>query len=239
MTKLKQGTFGKDKVKAYYRPGTSDENALIEVINKKAYRRASIGFDVMPGERWLCMGSNIGAFALYAKSKGAKSVTCYEPMTDCFEILKKNVPEFELHNSAVSNLRDKKITFFTPRREKDKYRSTMVPRKGKYPAVTVRNTYAGTLQRRKGKGFDGIKCDIEGAEHALLLEWLFPKAEKLVLEFHLSRNNSLPNLVKCWRMLKRHYKHVHTCPELMRLIKKGKGTGRTYFDRNIWAWGLK
>jgi FkbM family methyltransferase len=235
MTKLTRGTFGKAKVKAYYRPGTSDVNALEEVIGKRAYRRGSVGFDVEKGEHWADWGANVGAFALYVKSRGA-TAECWEPMSDCFEILTKNVSEFKLHNSAVTNLRDKEVTFYTPRREKDKYRSTMLQRKGKYPQVTVSNTYAGKLQKRK---FDGLKCDIEGAEQALLLDWLFPKVEKLVLEFHLSRNNSLPNLVKCWRMLKRHYKNVHACPELMRLIKKGKGTGRTYFDRNIWAWGLK
>src|SRR5207344_2312360 len=103
-SKLKRGTFGKfDEVEAWYRPGTSDENALIEVINKKAYRRGSVKFDVERGERWLDLGANIGAFALYARSKGA-TVECYEPMPDCFAILKKNVPKARLHNSAVTNL---------------------------------------------------------------------------------------------------------------------------------------
>ncbi len=238
MPKLKRGTFGKDKVKAWYRPGTSDENALIEVIGKKAYRRGSVGFDVAAGEHWLDFGANIGAFALYCKSKGAIA-TCFEPMPDCFEILKKNVPEFRLHNLAVTNLHDTEITFFTPRREKDKYRSTALPRKGKYPQVTVFNTHAGLIQASKGRQYDGIKCDIEGSEFGIIDEWLFPKAEKLCVEYHLSRNDSLPDLVRRWRILKQHYKNVVACPELMRLIKKGKGTGRTYFDRVIYCWELK
>jgi len=236
--KLKRGTFGKDKVKAYYRPGTSDENALIEVINKKAYRRGSVDFDVEPGEHWLDLGANVGAFALYAKSKGA-TAECYEPMPDCFEILQKNVPEFKLHNTAVTNLPDQELTFYAPRREKDKYRSTLLPRKGKYPQVTVFNVHASTLQRRKGKGFDGIKMDIEGSEFGLIDDGLLPKADKLVLEYHLTRDNSLPHLVQRVRKLRKLYKNVAYCPELGRLIKKGTGTGRTYFDRCIYCWELR
>jgi FkbM family methyltransferase len=234
MTKLKQGTFGKDKVKAWYRPGTSDENALIEVISKKAYRRGSVGFDVEPGEHWLDLGANVGAFALYAKSKGAKA-TCYEPMPDCFAILQKNVPEFKLVNKAVTNVAADQVTFYTPRREQDKYRSTLLPRKGKYPEFVVPNIHASKL---KGT-FDGIKMDVEGSEFGLLDDGLLPHAPKLVFEYHLSRDNSLPHLVKRIRALKKIYKNVVYCPELARLVKKGTGTGRTYFDRCVYCWELK
>jgi FkbM family methyltransferase len=235
--KLVRGTFGKDKVKAWYRAGTSDENALIEVIEKKAYRRASIDFDVKPGERWLCAGSNIGAFALYAKSKGAKSVTCFEPMPDCFAILKKNAtgPIFKLHNKAITNIDAPTVTFYMPRREKDKYRSTLLPRKGKYPEITVKNLYASKL---RGK-FDAAKLDIEGSELGIIDDGLLPRVEKLCFEMHLSRDNDLSRLAKRIRMLRKLYRNVVYCPELERLVKKGKGTGRTYFDRVVWAWGLK
>src|SRR5262245_12504074 len=88
---LTQGQFG--NVQAWYRPGTTDENALIEVLVKRAYRRPSIGFDVRAGEHWLDLGANIGAFALYCKARGA-SAACYEPLADNFAILLKNAEPF-------------------------------------------------------------------------------------------------------------------------------------------------
>lgn len=81
-------------ITAHYRPHTSDERVLREVITKAAYRRTTLGFDVRPGEVWLDLGANIGAFALYCKTKRATAV-CYEPDPDCFELLSLNVPEFE------------------------------------------------------------------------------------------------------------------------------------------------
>ncbi len=235
---LKRGTFGKDKIKAWYRPGTSDENALIEVLDKRAYRRASVGFDVEAGEHWLDLGANIGAFALYCKSKGA-TAECYEPMPDCFKILTKNVPEFELYDKAVTNVNTYEVIFYTPRREQDHYRSTLLPRKGNYPQITVKNLPALLLKQDEHACFDGIKMDIEGSEFGIIDNWLLPPASKLVFEYHLSRDNSLRNLVKRIRILRKHYKNVVCCPELARLVKKGTGTGRTYFDRCIYCWELR
>jgi FkbM family methyltransferase len=234
-SKLKRGTFGKAKVKAYYRPGTSDVNALEEVIGKRAYRRGSVGFDVEAGEHWLDLGANIGAFALYCKSKGA-TAECYEPMEDCFAILAKNVPEFKLYNKAVTNVDADEVTFYEPRRKQDRYRSTLLPRKGKYPQTTVANLEASLLNEDK---FDGVKMDIEGSEFGIIDDGLLPRAPKLVFEYHLSRDNSLPHLVKRIRILRKIYKNVVYCPELARLVKRGTGTGRTYFDRCIYCWELK
>ena len=230
---LKRGEFG--GVQAYYRPGTSDENALKEVLIAKTYRRKSIGFDVEAGEHWLDLGGNVGAFSLYAQSKGA-TAECYEPMPDCFAILRKNVPKFKCHNTAVSDQKEPSLTFWTSRNEDDHYRATRVPKRKNSPSVTVKNMHASALV---GQKFDGIKMDIEGSEFGLLDNWLLPKAEKLCLEYHLSRDDSLPNLVKRVRVLRKHYKNVVYCPELARLVAKGTGTGRTYFDRVIWCWGLK
>jgi hypothetical protein len=81
--------------------------------------------------------------------------------------------------------------------------------------------------------------DIEGSEFGILDDGLLPRANKLVFEYHLSRDNSLPHLVKRIRALKKIYKNVAYCPELGRLVKKGTGTGRTYFDRCIYCWELR
>lgn len=233
MQKLKYGTFG--KAKAYYRPGTSDENALKEVLIARAYRRGSVGFDVEAGEQWLDLGANIGAFALYCQSKGA-TAECYEPMPDCFTILRRNAPKFKCYNTAISNQDATALTFWAPKNEKDHYRATLLPRSRSVQTAPLRNTHARIFQ---GRTFDGIKMDIEGSEFGLLDGWLLPRANKLVFEYHLSRDNSLKNLAARIRLLRRHYKHVVYCPELARLVKRGTGTGRTYFDRCVYCWELR
>jgi FkbM family methyltransferase len=232
--KITQGTFG--SASAYYRPGTSDENALREVLIARTYRKASVGFDVAAGEHWLDLGANIGAFALYCQAKGA-TAECYEPMPDCYALLRRNAPKFKCYRTAISNLRAPEVTFWTSRRASDHYRGTLIPRtKGGYPQTTVKNTHASRLQKQK---FDGIKMDIEGAEFGIIDEWLLPKAKRLVLEYHLSRDNSLANLARRVRILKQHYRHVIYCPELARLVERGTGTGKTYFHRCIYCWGLR
>ena len=220
-------------IPAYYRPGTTDENALQEVLVKCAYRRPSVGFDVQSGDHWLCLGSHIGSFALYCQSKGA-TATCYEPLPDNFALLKKNCPQFECHQTAISNQHAPEVTFWTSRRAHDHYRGTLLDRGKGYPQVTVKNTHASALMGRK---FSGIKCDIEGGENLLLDdEWLFPQADRLVMEFHLSRDNNLENLARRIGILKQHYQHVEYCPELARLVERGTGTGKTYHDRIVYCW---
>jgi FkbM family methyltransferase len=223
-------------IPAYYRPGTTDENALREVLIKRAYRKASVGFDVESGEHWLDLGANIGAFALYCQSKGA-TAECYEPMPDNFELLRRNVPKFKCYQTAISNLHAAEVPFWTSRKQSDHYRGTLIPRtKGGYPQTTVKNMHASHIQKQK---FDGLKLDIEGSEFGLIDEWLLPQANKLVLEYHLSRDNSLANLARRVLILRRHYQHVVYCPELARLVERGTGTGKTYFDRSVYCWGAR
>src|SRR5690349_1246697 len=100
---------GTPPVIAYYRPGSSDEDVLKEVIDRHAYRRKKDGFEVELGERWLDLGANIGAFALYCRLHGARAV-CYEPEPDCFSILEKNAPGFEKFNFAVTDKKEKYLT---------------------------------------------------------------------------------------------------------------------------------
>lgn len=232
--KIARATFG--PMQAYYRPGTTDENALREVLVARTYRKASIGFDVAAGEHWLDGGANIGAFALYAQSKGA-TAECYEPLLENFALLRRNAPKFKCYPTAISNRRESEVSFWTSRKQNDHYRGTLIPRtKGGYPQTTVKNLHASCLRGRK---FDGIKLDIEGAEGELIDEWLLPEADKLCLEYHTSRDNSLENLARRVRILKRHYRHVFYCPELARLVERGTGTGKTFYDRVIYAWSLR
>lgn len=194
----------------YYRKGdgeeSSDEQALAEVLEKRAYRRIRSGFDVLPGERWLDLGANIGAFALYCRMQGATAV-CYEPDPYCFEILRKNAPGFTCVNAAVTAFHDATLTFRTSNNPDNRYRGTVmrgnvhVP--GRYvECPPVKNIHAGKLMKEH---FDGVKCDIEGSEGPLIDSWLFPRCKKLVMEYHHSRNSDVRSLKRRLQILKKRF----------------------------------
>src|SRR5271166_6051879 len=70
-------TRKKDKITGKFniRPNTSDEKAILEVWKKNSYQRKE--FQIEKGEKWIDLGSNIGAFSVYAGLRGC-SVAAYE-----------------------------------------------------------------------------------------------------------------------------------------------------------------
>ena len=220
-------------ITAHYRPDASDERALREVITKATYRRTSLGFDVRRGERWLDLGANIGAFAPYCKMNRATAV-CYEPDPDCFAMLSMNVPEFERHNVAITAHHEQSLPFWKGKSPLDHYRATAIPSKTlpRHPSGVLRNQHGASLMHMT---FDGVKMDIEGSEGELLDQELIPPCKKLCMEYHLSRDNSIENLDRRLRYLRRRFRHVHYVPELDRLIAAGV-PAKTYFDRLIHCW---
>lgn len=225
------------EVTAFYRPGTSDEKVLEEVIYHSPYRLKKIGFQVTPGERWLDLGANIGAFALYCKLHGATAV-CYEPDYDCFDVLMQNVPEFDLHNSAVTASREPKLRFWKGKSPTDFYRATAIVKEGStlppHPLGELPNTYGGFLREQY---FDGVKMDIEGSEGPLLDEGLVPNCEKLCIEYHLSRDGSPENLKRRVELLERHFKVVHYTSDYKQMMEDGFRS--TWRDKVIYCVGRR
>jgi len=218
-----------DGTVAYYREGTSDFNTLKEVLETKCYGR--IG--VMPGEHWLDLGANVGAFALYAASQGART-TCYEPDAECFKMLTKNVSELSTcvgHNSAVTASKEKLIKFYKSPREASESRNTVFHRHGYKEYSTVYNKFVGTL----GK-FDGIKMDIEGSEGPILDAGLLPKCNKFVMEYHSSVDDSLSNFFRRIKYLKTLFKRVEYSKEFDRAKEQKLERYKPFFDRNVFAW---
>jgi hypothetical protein len=223
-TKLLQG------LAVHYRPGTSDERVLEEVVAKATYRRVRMGFDVYPGETWLDLGANIGAFALYCKLRGATAV-CYEPDPDCFDLLARNVPAFEKHAVAITVQVAPTIAFWRGRAPADHYRATAYPTPGlpRHPSGELPNRHGAFLT---GLTFDGVKMDVEGAEGGLLDAGFIPSCRKLCLEYHLSRDPSMANLQRRLEWLRRRFRNVAYPAELDRLVAAG-GSAKTFFDRLI------
>lgn len=218
----------------YYRPGTTDENVIREVIEKSAYRRPSVGFDVLPGETWLDLGANIGTFAIHCRIKGAGAI-CYEPNKECFELLKKNAPDCSLYNSAVTSNKTDRIDLWKSNRKNDRYRGTVLEGvRGFKPNGTVSNVYAGDLRCK----VDGIKMDIEGSEFGIIDNWLLPRCDKFCFEYHTSRDRSMKRLKSRLNKLRKHFEVVSYNPELDKLIEMG-GFRKSYYDRVIYCIGAK
>lgn len=218
--------------RVYYRPGTSDEWALNEVINKRAYARPGIKFDVEVGENWLDLGANIGSFAVYTALRGA-SVVCYEPDPGCFELLSKNAPSAALlYPSAITVSKAPSITFYRSPRTNDHYRGTTFPR-SRFEAYEVKNTFVGIISKAR---FDGIKMDIEGGEVELILSGRLPKSNKLVMEYHTSVNATMKDFKLCMDTLRKRYDHVKYPAEFDRALERGEIKYKTFVDRIIYCW---
>jgi FkbM family methyltransferase len=224
----------------YYRKGVheagSDRDAITEVLEKKQYADKTLGdhgFDVEPGERWLDLGANIGAFAVYCRSRKATAV-CYEPDPSCFEILRKNAPEFKCFRKAVTAQHAKTLEFRISNNPENHWRGTVcqnVP--SRYiQADLVDNLFVGKIANEK---FDGIKIDIEGSEGEIFDAKLLPHSRKLVLEYHTSRDSSVANLKRRLAFLRERFDEVRCAADMEEAIA-GAATFQPKFDQLIFAW---
>jgi FkbM family methyltransferase len=221
-----------EQFNVHYRPGTSDEKVLTEVVDRHCYRRSRIGFDVEAGETWLDLGANIGAFAVYCRTRGASSLG-WEPDPFCHEILRKNIdPMWSTVNSAITNRKEPWLQFYKGRRESDHYRGTAIPTKSMPKSEVVNNCHGSCLRNFT---FDGVKMDVEGSEGGLIDEWLIAECRKLVIEYHTSRDPSVANLRKRLLMLRSKFDHVKYPAEYDRIISAGVDV-KTFYDRQIFCW---
>lgn len=230
------------RASVYAREGTSDVGCLAEVIDRHVYSRRRSGFDVMPGESWLDLGANIGAFAVYAYLRGAAKVTCYEPEPGCFELLQRNTKSlkgctFELNNCAVTDREEKTLSFKKGRDENDHYRATILLDNRLPELGVLKNKFGGFLTRQK---FDGVKMDIEGSEFGLIDENLLPRCEKLTLEYHFSRDHKdLVAFEKRMKLFHKRFANVWVPGFIERDLEKGVTTYSGMYDCQIFCWGPK
>lgn len=229
MTRLKVKWYG--QIPVTYRPNSSDERVLAEVIDRRDYHKPRAKFDVEPGEHWLDLGANIGAFAVYCKLRGA-TCECYEPEPGNFTLLKRNADGFACEEAAVTAGGSATVTLCVSPDLHKSSRASVHEIRGMEGRLRVRNVSARLLSRRR---FDGVKMDVEGAEGPILDEGLIPACKKFVVEYHTSRDHSADNLKRRVTMLKRTFPHVWYRPEYDKLMGAG-GEIETFFDRLIFCW---
>ncbi len=187
------------------RPGSSDEKTVKEVIERGVYERKT--FKIEPGEHWLDLGGNIGAFACLAASRGA-FVTVYEPDPVNVELARMNLVanEFQVKvktRAVVSD--DTPAVTLNLWPDGQSWRNSIVRNKrGTTPMTVMCDNFF------KIAGPEScVKMDIEGAEIAILETWPEDfKVKKLVFEYSFDVDKSCLRLRKILDKMKRCFKTV-------------------------------
>lgn len=181
-------------IKFWYRQGFSDLKTFEEVIGGGCYQKR--GMTILPGERWMDCGGNVGAFTLLACSLGA-DVVAYEPDPYNCEMIERNLKlngfrATVKHRALVHDDRDEVALFIGNNNQT--WRNSIVKKWGKLGIKVFCSRFDD-----EARGFDGCKMDIEGAEMPIL-ETTQALFGKLVYEWSFDID---PSLTRLWKVLDR------------------------------------
>jgi FkbM family methyltransferase len=189
------------------RPGTSDAQAIKEVVEQHGYTRR--WFQIEPGERWLDLGANIGAFSVLAASCGA-SVDAYEAEPANAALAVHNVAlnhaDATVHHAAV-------VADAYPGDTMPLYLSNTAYGLWRHSLYKTKNRRAIQVPvKRIGEilsGVDGVKMDIEGAEIDILYALDdFRSVKKFCFEYHFDVNSSVALFRHIIGRLSQHFSRV-------------------------------
>ena len=206
------------KLRICYRPQTTDEKVIEEVIEGNEYQKKKIGFVFEPHDVWLDLGANIGTFALFVLSMGASTI-CVEPEPSNLTILQHNLQsnfkngKYTVLQCGVSQ-RSGTMPLYLCKGEYNKYRHSMLIRKGrKHIEVDVKplsELWKLTCPKTR-RAVNAIKMDIEGMEIELLEKYgdQMKHLHKLVFEYTFDADPSIPRFMHIIRLLKKSFTTVH------------------------------
>jgi len=201
-------------VNIQYRPNTTDEKVIPEVLKKCVYERKAIDFFINTNEIWLDLGANIGTFSLLCLARGAK-VIAFEPEPENFALLNQNLQanfskNFKTLQQAVGTVQGV-LPLYICKGEYNKYRHTLVPIRGRSTINVPVQPILKVLAKYKP---NCIKMDIEGAE-IQILESLTPNdyakanIKKLVFEYSFDIDRSIPRFLSIINNLRKYFSRVH------------------------------
>lgn len=203
----------KNTLKIYYRPNTTDEKVIPEVLQKNVYQSKKFNFFLEPTDKWLDLGGNIGTFSLLCLNKGI-SVVSFEPEPENFQILQKNIntnfPKTKLFKAfqKAIGLNSEKLPLFICKGDYNKYRHTLCPKRGRETIMVQVSPLSKIIEKYN---INCIKIDIEGYEIELLEK--IPLAnlkniKKLVYEYSFDIDKSIPRFLNIIKKLKKHFRNV-------------------------------
>ncbi len=195
----------------FVRPNTSDIKAVEQVYNIQSYKRKS--FVVSGEDKWLDLGSNVGAFSVYAGQYGCPSIG-YEANKDNCHIANLNLT----HNGVVGKVingaivpddhKAKTVQFFEFRSNRPlalRRHSIYQPKKD-YDIVNVPAVRFSALAKHK---HDCVKMNIEGAEVPIMVaDTDFSWVRKMALEWSFDKEPKISVLRDVLRQLRRQFRYV-------------------------------
>jgi FkbM family methyltransferase len=198
------------------RYGSSDEKTFQEVIQKNSYERKF--FKIEPGETWIDLGGNVGAFTVLAASKGA-TVHTFEPDAFNCGMIKKNTElngsKFTLHQAAIVH-DDTKTATLNLWPEGQSWRNSIV--RNKKNTMPVQVDCVNLFDFIKDLGPVNIKMDIEGSEIGILSNWpTSTNVKKLVFEWSFDVDPSTQTLRNAIEKLNADFQHVKVTSQIYKI----------------------
>lgn len=197
---------------AYCRFGSSDEKSFLEVITRNNYER--FGLKISPEDRWLDLGANAGAFALYCAERKINCIS-FEPEESNVSIFKKNLleryPHILLQELAVVPNSEKanKVKFIKNLDPARHWRNSCVLKPKRKPFVEIE---VPALQFEKLRMFGGnaLKIDIEGSEIDIFAEKPdLSSYKKMVLEWSFDYKPEINRIEAAIDHIKKYFDHVY------------------------------
>lgn len=204
-----------DQLDIQFRPNTTDEKVINELLVKNVYQKKKIGFTIESDDHWLDLGANIGIFSLHVLSNGGKVISV-EPEPENLYILTNNLQNnfplggFEIIQGCVSTYNGKSNLYLCNGKY-NKYRHSICLGKSNRKSIEVKviNIHEILL---KYPTINCIKIDIEG-EEINILENInldsFKNIKKLVFEYSFDADPSIHRFTKIIDRLKSIFTTVH------------------------------
>lgn len=193
------------------RPDTSDIKAVGEVFKNNSYQRKQ--FKIEPGEKWLDMGANIGAFSVFAAHVGCEVVS-FEAESLNAEATVKNLTlngfRPQVHQCAIvpDSYVGNTISFFVLSRPMALRRHSIVQPKKDFVRVEV-PALRWSDALRQNPGFDCVKLNIEGVEVDIMREApQFDGVRKMVFEWSFDKDPEIATCVAMLAKLRRYFRYV-------------------------------
>lgn len=192
------------------RKGTSDEKSIAEVVTRRGYGRYN--FTPRPGEQWIDLGANIGAFAVWAAAHGA-NVAAYEPEPGCYERLVinaglngKTIQDriTPIQSGVAADARKKKMHMSVNSARGNVWRSSMFKDWQGGESIDVPVTTVEGLWTPD----NCIKMDIEGMEMPILERFADKPVKRLVFEWSFDIDPSLDRFRQVIKTLQETYPNV-------------------------------
>lgn len=195
----------------FVRPGTSDVKAIEQVYRIQSYRRKA--FAVEPGDKWLDMGANVGAFSVYAGQYGCEVISVEAEAVNA-ELTRMNIeangrPARVLQQAVVpDDFVGDTIRFHvhTANRPMALRRHSIYQPKKDFTTVDIPCRRFSTFA---ALGHDCVKMNIEGVEIAVLMAAHdFGWVRKMVLEWSFDKDPKIATLDSAMAKLRQHFSYV-------------------------------